>query len=147
MIKACIKQCEKIITNISEQLFNQLAQLGYKPLKAENYPVFQLYYRKMNEHYSAVLSFPSMVAWSSDIPTFYKPMSDMLCCLQYEGTKKFLPVRLYFSDRLVSLYEELFMLFKLALLSIPVTYTPKFRKYEIETSIIPLLQQFQYRKN
>ena len=69
MIKACIKQCEKIITNISEQLFNQLAQLGYKPLKAENYPVFQLYYCKMNEHYSAVLSFPSMVAWSSDIPT------------------------------------------------------------------------------
>ena len=31
------------------------------------------------------------------------------------------------------------MLFELALLSIPVTCTPKFRKYEVETSIIPPL--------
>ena len=64
---------------------------------------------------------------------------DMSLGFQKGITENFPPVRLYFSDRLVSSYEELFLLFELALLSIPVTCTPKFRKYEIKTSIIPPL--------
>ena len=80
---------EKIISSVSEQLFNQLMQLGYKPLKAEDYPVFQPYYDAMNEQYSSEISFLSMVTWSTSIFNFYKPMGDMLCCLEYVSKEKY----------------------------------------------------------
>ena len=64
----------------------QLSQLGYQTMTQHHQRVFAPYYHTLNEHISASASFPSILAWKDAIPTFYKPVGDLLCCLQYDGT-------------------------------------------------------------
>ena len=76
----------KIINNISKQLYRQLVRLGYKALTADDQRVFDPYYDAMNGYWSSSVSFPDLWAWSDASPVFYKPIGDLLCCLQYDGT-------------------------------------------------------------
>ena len=81
----------KIHNNIPEHLLQQLSQLGYRALKAEDYHIFAPYYDAINGHYASALSFPCLLAWSDAIPIFYKPIGgqtegSLLACLQYDGT-------------------------------------------------------------
>ena len=76
----------RIVNDIPEQLLKRLEQLGYRSVKAEDQRVFDPYYDKMNGHWSSAASFLCIQAWRDAVSTFYKPVGNVLCCVQYDGT-------------------------------------------------------------
>lgn len=76
----------KITTILPEPLVRQLARLGYRRVTKHEQRVFDPYYDAMNDHWTSAACFLCILAWRDAIPTFYKPVGGLLCCLQYDGT-------------------------------------------------------------
>lgn len=74
----------KVLYQIPEFLSKQLERLGYRRITAAAQRIFNPYYDAMNEHWPSDISFLCKLAWDETLHTFYKPVADMLVCLEYD---------------------------------------------------------------
>lgn len=78
------------MNEIPQRILDGIEACGYRLAKPEHQKVFDPYYDRMNQPWSASTSFLNIVAFSDTMPVFFKEAGDMIIGLCCESNEKML---------------------------------------------------------